>query len=227
MTLFDLLFIAIFLGTIVMLVLAGVAALRRRRAQAIAIVRRLGIFAGVYLGIVILVSLVSPRRELHVGDDQCWDDWCIAVTNVRRQTAEDAQTYEVTLRISSRARRRAQRALDAQVYLMDDRSRCYDPEPDPTAVPLDILVQPQEVVSVTRVFHMPADARDAVLVASHGRGFPGLFIIGDPAFMRQNESRPLFSLQGDCGGYVRLRRLSAERLRPARGAARRNREAVK
>ena len=181
MTLFDLLFIAVFFGTIVMLVLAGVAFLRRRRARAIAIMRRLGIFAGVYLGIVILVALVSPRRVLHVGDDQCWDDWCIAVTNVRRHTAEDAHTYEVTLRISSRARRRAQRALDAQVYLIDDRGRCYDPEPDPTAIPLDILLQPLEAVSVTRVFHVPADARDPALVASLGRGFPGLFIIGDPA----------------------------------------------
>lgn len=181
MTLFDLLFIAVFFGIIVTLVLAGIAVLRRRRARAIAIVRGLGIFVVLYVGVVILVSLVSPRRVLHVGDDQCWDDWCLAVTNVHRQPAEDAQTYEVTLRICSRAGRRAQRALDARVYLMDDRGRRYDPEPDPTAVPLDTLLQPHEAVSVTRVFRVPADARDPVLVATHGEGFPGLFIIGDDA----------------------------------------------
>jgi hypothetical protein len=180
-TLFDLLFIAVFFATVVSLVFAGVAYLRRRRTRAITILRRLGIFAGVYLGIVMLVSLVSPRRVLHVGDDQCWDDWCLAVTGVRRQPAEDGLSYVATLRVSSRARRRAQRALDAQVYLMDDRGRCYSAVPDSAAVPLDILLEPQEAVNVTRVFHLPMDARDPVLVASHGGWFPGLFIIGDPA----------------------------------------------
>src|SRR5579871_6086640 len=62
MTIFDLLFIVVFFAVIVMLVLAGVAALRGRRARAIAISRWLGIVAGLYLGIVILVSLISPRR---------------------------------------------------------------------------------------------------------------------------------------------------------------------
>ena len=62
---------------------------------------------------------------------------------------------------------------------MDDRSRCYDPVPDPTAVPFDVLLQPREAVTVTRVFELPADAHDPVLVMSHGDGFPGCLIIGD------------------------------------------------
>ncbi|HZV06683.1 MAG TPA: hypothetical protein VE999_16500 [Gemmataceae bacterium] len=179
MTIFDLLFIVVFFAVIVMLVLAGVAALRGRRARAIAISRWLGIVAGLYLGIVILVSLISPRRELQVGDDQCWDDWCLTVTNVRRTPAENAIRYMVTIRISSCARRVAQRGRGTQVYLVDDRGRRYDPVPDPDAVPFDILLQPQEAVSTTRAFEIPADAHDPVLIATHGEGFPGWFIIGD------------------------------------------------
>jgi hypothetical protein len=179
MTLFDLVFIAVFFATVAALVLAAVAALRGRRARAIAILRRMGIFAGLYLGIVILVSLVSPRRVLQVGEDQCWDDWCLTVTDVRRKPSDNGIRYDVTIRISSRARRVAQRGRGTHVYLMDDRGRCYDPISEPAAVPFDILLQPQEAVRTTRVFELPSDTADPVLVASHGGGFPAWFIIGD------------------------------------------------
>jgi hypothetical protein len=179
MTVFDLLFVAVFLAAVVLLVLAGVTALRGRRAPALALLCRLGIMAGVYLGIVILVSLVSPRRVLNRGEEQCWDDWCIAVTDAHRQPAADGQSYEVTLRVSSRARRRAQRERGVRVYLMDDRGRCYDAVSDPAAVAFDTLLQPQEAVTATRVFHLPAEAQAPVLVVAHEGWFPGLFIIGD------------------------------------------------
>lgn len=181
MTLFDLLFLAVFFATLAMLVLAGLTALRRRRSQSVAILRRLGIFAGFYLAIVILVSLVSPRRVLNVGDDRCWDDWCMAVSDVRKTSADTGSRYIVTIRISSRARRAPQRGRGTHVYLMDDQGRRYDPIPDPAAIPFDILLQPREVVTTTRVFELPAEAQDPVLVATHGGGFPGWFIIGDSA----------------------------------------------
>jgi hypothetical protein len=179
MTLYDLLFLAVFFTSVVLLGLAGLAALRRRRARAFALLRRLGVLIGIYLGAVLLVSLLSPRRVLQVGDDQCWDDWYLAVTHVNRRLAHDTVAYEVTFRVSSRARRVAQRERGVQVYLMDDRGRCYDPVPDDTATAFDVLLQPQEAVEITRVFNLPADAQDPVLVVSHGGGFPGLFIIGD------------------------------------------------
>jgi hypothetical protein len=179
MTIFDLLFIVVFFAAVVMLLLAGLAALRGRRARAIAISRWLGSLVGIYLGIVILVSLASTRRELKVGDDQCWDDWCMTVTNVQRTPVENAIRYIVTIRISSRARRVAQRARGTHVYLVDDRGHRYDPVADPDAIPFDILLQPQEAISTTRVFEIPTDAQTPVFVATHGEGFPGWFIIGD------------------------------------------------
>jgi hypothetical protein len=174
-----LLFIVVFLGTIATLLVAAVLAVRGRGRRAVAVQLRLGVFAAVYLGVVILVSLVSPRRVLNVGDDLCWDDWCLAVSNVRRTNADTGVRYVVTFRVSSRARRRAQRGRGSYVYFMDDRGRCYEPVPDPTAVPFDVLLQPQEAVDVTRVFELPTDAHDPVCVMSHGSGFPAWLIIGD------------------------------------------------
>jgi hypothetical protein len=181
MTLFDLFFIAVFFAAVGMLVLAGVAVLRGRRAAAIATLRRLGVFVGVYLGIVILVSLASPGRVLNVGDDQCWDDWCLTVTDVRRTPTENAIKLLVTFRVSSRARRVSQRGRGTQVYVMDGQGRRSDPVPDPDAIPFDVLLQPQEARITTREFDLPADAQDPVLIATHGEGFPGWFIIGDAA----------------------------------------------
>jgi hypothetical protein len=179
MTAFDLLFLAVLFATVVLVVLACLAALRSQRARAVVLLRRLGILAAVYLAVVILVSLASPRRVLNLGDEQCWDDWCIAVTNAHHERARDGQSYEVILRVSSRARRRAQRERGVHIYLMDNRARCYDAATESAEVPFDLLLQPQEAVDLRRVFHLPAEAQDPVLVVAHDGWFPGLFIIGD------------------------------------------------
>jgi hypothetical protein len=142
MTLFDLLFIAAFLAAAVVLLLAAVAALRKQTNRVLALLRWLGIGAGVYLGVLVTVSLLSPRCVLEIGDEQCSDDWCIAVVKVNRQEGDEGPLYGLTFRITSRARRRAQRERGVQVCLIDELGRCYDPVPDTAEVPFDTLLQP-------------------------------------------------------------------------------------
>jgi len=178
-TIFDLLFIIAFLSAVVLLVLSAIAVIRRRRARAVALLRNLGIFVAVYFSIVILVSLLSPRRVLHVGDVQCWDDWCIAVADAQRQPTDAGVAYGVTFLVSSRARGRPQRERGVQVYLMDDRGRRYDPLPDQADQPFDVLLQPSETMQITRTFALPAEVHAPVLVVSHGGHFPACCIIGD------------------------------------------------
>lgn len=181
MNLFELLFIAVFVGSVGMLVFAGVAALLGRRSRSLAILRGVGVVAAIYLGILIVVSLVSPGRVLNVGDDQCWDDWCLTVTDVQRSTTNDGNRSVVTLRISSRARRIAQRGSNTHVYVMDSLGRKYESLPDPSEIPFDVLLQPQEAITTTRIVELPFDASAPALVATHGGGFPSWFIIGDPS----------------------------------------------
>lgn len=181
MSIGDLLFVVVFLAGIVASLWAAILAVRGRFRKSLAILRRLAICAALYVGIVILVSLVSPRRVIDVGDTLCWDDWCLTVADAKCSESPAGIRYVITFRVSSRARRRAQRGLGACVYLLDDRGRRYDPLPDPTAVPLDTLIQPQESVDAVRTFDLPTDAREPVAVMSHGSGFPGWFVIGDSA----------------------------------------------
>jgi hypothetical protein len=179
MSLFDLLFIAVFLATVVTLLSAAFLAMRGRRSSALVLLRGCCICVGVYLGIVVLASAFWPRRVLQVGEHRCYDDWCIAVENASRQASRGGVNYLITLRLSSTARRVAQRENDVVIYLTDDRGRRYDPIPDRSAVPLNVQLGPQESVTATRSFEIPADAREPGLVIAHEGGFPiGWFIIG-------------------------------------------------
>jgi hypothetical protein len=129
MTIFDLLFIAVFLTGVGALIAAAVAAVRRRRADSLAILRRLGLSAVAYFGTIAIVSLASPQHLLDLGDDQCSDDWCIAVANVRKSPGSAGVSYELTFRISSHARCVAQRERGVVVYLVDGHGHRYDPDP--------------------------------------------------------------------------------------------------
>jgi len=180
-TFFDLLFLALVLAGGGALVAAALAVARGRRVTALIILRRLGLAAAAYLGLVVVVSLASPRRVVRIGDDQCSDDWCIAVTDVRRSSGPAGASYEVTFRLAGRARRVAQRERGVRVYLRDGRGRRYDPDPAVADVPFDVRLEPLQQVTTTRVFGMPADAPAVGLVVSWGGGipFPRCCIIGD------------------------------------------------
>ena len=178
MTIFDLLFIATFFAAVIMLVAMAVAGVRGRRPRALRVLRALVVFIAAYLVVVVVVSLASPARVFQLREPQCSDDWCISVDYVQQTVAGAGVSYTTTLRLFSRARRRAQRENGVSVYLLDDRGRRYEPTDDPKAVPLNVLLNPGESVLVTRRFILPADAHNPGLVVSHGR-FPGIVIIGD------------------------------------------------
>jgi hypothetical protein len=190
-SLFDLLFMAVFLVTVVALLSAAVLALRGQGSRALILLRNCCIFVAAYLGIVIAASVFWPRRVLHMGEPRCFDDWCITVENANRQHVGKGVAYVVTLRVSSTARRVTQREKNLVVYLADSLGRRYDPVPDEFGVPLSVQLSPQESIDATRSFLVPADARQLGLVIAHEGGFPiGWFILGyetwfhKPALMR-------------------------------------------
>jgi hypothetical protein len=186
MSLFDLLFMALFLATVFSLLTAGWFALRRQLDRAWRILFRLLVGAAVYMAMVVAVSVVLPRRVLQVGDPLCFDDWCVAVSGVKRTPEGGGVAYQVNLRLSSRARRVSQREKDLAVYLTDDHGRRYDPQAVSSDVPFSILLQPQESVDLSRSFLVPAEARGVGVVITHEGGFPiGWLIIGYDTWFRK------------------------------------------
>lgn len=174
MSIFDLLFILVLLATAVTLIVAAIAALRGRGMAALRILGVVGVCSAAYLAVGLLVSLVEPRRMIAAGDPWCFDDWCLALEHVSRTPTASDVTYAVDLRLSSRARRVSQRARGAWIYLFDQDGHRYAPDADASAVPLDVLLGPNESVTTSRVFHVPAGVRDLGLITGHGGPYCGV-----------------------------------------------------
>ena len=177
MTIFDILFLASFLVSVVALIAAAYAAIRGRVSRAFSI---LGVWltcAFLYVGTSVAVAYMAPQRVIAAGEPWCFDDWCLTVENVKRTD----RVYTVNLRISSEAKRVTQRANGAWVYLRDENDRHYEPTPNPAEVPLDVLLQPGESVAAQRGFKVPGNVHELGLVTGHGGppcGFMSLAIIG-------------------------------------------------
>ncbi len=177
MTIFDLLFLASFLVSVIALAAAAYAAIRGRVSRAFTI---LGVWlacAFLYVGTSVAVAYVAPQRVIAAGEPWCFDDWCLTVENVKRTD----RVYNVNLRISSEAKRVTQRANGAWIYVRDENDRHYEPVPDPAEVPLDVLLQPGESVAAQRSFRVPANVHELGLVTGHGGppcGLLSLVIIG-------------------------------------------------
>ena len=195
MTIFDLVLILAVLESVLTLCVLFFFLLRRqwRRARHVA----LALFSCVvlYAAVLVSVSLFSPERVLTMHQDRCFDDWCLSVERVvQRPTVGAAPTvvrahgtfYLVTARVSSQAKAISQRALDAQVYLLDAKGQCFDPSA-PGQQALDATGQGGQALSselapgdsFTRiiVFDLPKGSSHLALVVTHGQ-FPDLLVIG-------------------------------------------------
>jgi hypothetical protein len=192
MSVFDLLFLASCFITLITLIVAACFVLRREFGRAGRILRNLGVSVGAYFAVVIVVSLISPRRVFKPGASQCFDDWCIGVDGFRQAPESGGVAYSVDLRLSSRARRVPQREKHVNVYLTDDYGHRYDPIAASSASPFGVLLQPQESVIVSRSFLVPPQAMNVGLVIAHEGGFPiGWFIIGYDTWFRKPTLVPL------------------------------------
>lgn len=181
MTLFDLLFILVFLTSVIGLLGIGIAAVRGRRQTVRVIGRRLGVGLGAYFVVIMLVGIASPKQFVALGTNQCSDDWCIAADSVHRDAAGDTIVYTIDFRLSSRARGVAQRERSVVAFLIAADGRRFDALRDSASVPFDTLLQPAEAIRATRRFRVPRSASDVGLVIARegGAWFPRCCIIGD------------------------------------------------
>ena len=80
MTIFDLIFILLFLGTLIALLLSLI--LRKRRASSRILVS-LGVVWCVYLAILAVTDVLASPKVFNVGEDECFDEMCFAVTDMQ------------------------------------------------------------------------------------------------------------------------------------------------
>jgi hypothetical protein len=186
MTLFDLLFILLFLAMLASLLWAAGCAVRGQFSRAGRILIRIAACGALYMAIVIVVSAIPPRRTMNLREPQCFDDYCASVDAFRRIPQSAGAEYSVDLRLSNRALRGSEREKNLVMYLTDARGRRYDPDGDKSSAPYTVLLAPQESVVVTRSFLVPNEAGELGAVVTHEGGFPiGRLIIGYDTWFRK------------------------------------------
>lgn len=189
MTIFDLFFLLAVLASAVTLAVALFLVLRGRWAKALRVLKTYAVCAAVYLLAGIAVSFFRPQRIMRPGDPWCFDDWCLTVESVSSTPGPTENSYQVVLRVFSRARAVSQRAKGAWVYLIDEHGHRYYPQPDPSAVPLDIMLQPGESITTSRRFRVQQHVRQLGLITGHGGAYCGamaFLVMGDSGCLLGN-----------------------------------------
>lgn len=186
----NLLFFICLLATVILTILLAYRKLRQRptRGIAIAIIACLCAYAVVLVG----TSLSSKTRQLALGTDKCFDDWCASVTGSRilpkTNAAASNELVAITLRISNRARQAAFRPSQPRVILMLPdgdtlaSSEVAQREFEKQAGPQDDLAKrllAGESFQTTLVFEVPASTRKASVVVLEGPVAITRFLVGD------------------------------------------------
>lgn len=181
MSIFDLAFLLFALGTLggVALLLFLLVSRRRARARVVGLTLLAAWF--VYLSALVSTSLATGPRLLDLGEDRCYDDWCIAVVGVGRADVGAQQSLTITLQLTNRARRVAQRENGFGVFVIDAAGNRFEPDVDAAEPAFDQRLQPGEVVLTHRTFTVPANVGELWLGLEHTGwdAVPGVLVIGD------------------------------------------------
>jgi hypothetical protein len=145
---------------IVSLAIVGLAFRKAARAG-----RVCACIAMLYLAALVLVSLLTPRTIVSIGDGYCWDLWCIGVEQVNASPSGQNIRYTAEVRIFSDANRVPTHRENGFLYVLDDRGRRFDILQSSSAVPpMDIDLGPHEAVRTSLSFVAPANARKLYLI---------------------------------------------------------------
>src|SRR5260370_6678112 len=139
---------------------------------------------------------------MRVGELWCFDHGGRGVEKVDRAPVGSETAYDIKLRIQNSSRRGVQWAVNAWIYLIDNKGRLYPPVDDPTAVRLDVRLQPLQTVMTSRVFHVPAEVQDLGLITNHGGRYCGamsMLIIGAGRCLFNKP--PMIRIVPACGRY--------------------------
>ncbi|MCU1222444.1 MAG: hypothetical protein JWQ42_537 [Edaphobacter sp.] len=162
-------------------------ALSMRQGQRTKVWRHLAWIVGVwvvYLAALAGTSLLQPQRVVAMGQEQCFDDMCFAVTGAEEVPGflihDGSRLLRVSVRISNRGRGRTQSEGLIQAYLVDAQGRRWEESPGISGVRLTARVTAGSSVVSEPVFKVAKDASGLELIFTHGWKQPGILMMGAP-----------------------------------------------
>jgi hypothetical protein len=200
-SIYDLLFILLFLGSVVAVTALLILTLTRRRRAARALFLSLTAIWGAYFVALVAWDALAVQQVTKEGDNLCFDEMCFAVvsTQVSDQTApssvatsRDGKVFAVTVRMTSRSlgRPQAEGGLRGRLYqdgryflVSDAEQHSFESIHGATPKLTQKLNPGQSILSVL-VFKIPSEISHPALTLDHGFT-PGYFIIGESPFLHK------------------------------------------
>lgn len=194
MTVFDLLFILLVLGSVVVVVGDLVLVAAGRRSAAWKILLGAGAVWGVYFVLLAATDVMAQPLIVAPGQDRCFDEMCFAVTGAQTflspsAASGDRQLFAVTVRVTSHSRGRTQSegGIRARLYdhgqyfaISTEAQRDYEQEHGKSPM-LTQRLAPGESIESVLVFDVPRSIVHPSLTLDHGFT-PGYFVIGESPF---------------------------------------------
>jgi len=163
---------------------AGIAIslMRERRAEALRHSAWLAFVAGVYLLVLLSVSVFQRQRIVPIGQDQCHGEMCFAVAGVDEVpglvAGDDSRVVRVTIRVTNHGHS-AQSEGPIEAYLLDSRGRIWTPLAGLSGNRLNSRVAGGSQMLSQPLFRVAKDAAGLGLVFTRGPWQPGRLVIGD------------------------------------------------
>ena len=153
-----------------------------RRVEAVKHSAWIASVVGIYLLMVLAVSIGQRQKVLAVGRDQCYDEMCFAVIGVDEVpglvAGDDARVVRVTIRVKNRGRSgQAEDLISA--YVTDSRGRISEPLAGLSGNRLNGRVAAGGEIVSQPMYRVAKDAEGLELVFTHGNWQPRRLVIGD------------------------------------------------
>ncbi len=118
------------------------------------------------MGAVVLVSLLTPRTIVNIGDSYCWDLWCLGIQNVNATPQGQNILYTAEVSLFSDADTVQLEVTDQPkrfFYLMDEQDRRFPILTYSSLGAADVALKPGESLKSSLTFLAPASARKLYL----------------------------------------------------------------
>jgi hypothetical protein len=159
------LLLLVMLGTGAAILASAVLLLALKFRQAFKVLAYAAVTLSVFFVLQITLLTLTPQAVVKIGDSFCADIWCIGVTNVSAAPRQRDTIYKVDVHIFSDAGRGGKIHGKAILFLVDERGRRFPLIPDPSVIPFNRELDPQEGIDTTLTFAAPSDARQLYLTS--------------------------------------------------------------
>jgi hypothetical protein len=159
------LLLLVMLGTGVAILASAVLLLTLKFRLAFKVLAYTGVALSVFFLLQITLLTLTPQTVVKRGDSYCADIWCIGVTNLSAAPRQRDTLYRVDVHIFSDAGRGGKIHGKAILFLVDEHRRRFPLIPDPSVIPFNRELAPQERIDTTLAFAAPSDARQLYLTS--------------------------------------------------------------